>query len=135
MSKSTAKSNVESVRRIYDAFEMGDMDAIRAILDRDIELIEPEGVPIGGTYVGLDAVLNDLFPAVAERYPDNSVVPDRYVDDGDTVIALGTITGTAVETEATLESSFCHVFDFEDGRIVRWTSYFDTALFNAALEA
>lgn len=100
----------------------------------DIELVEPEGVPIGGTYHGIDAVVNELFPAVAERFPERSVVPDRYFGDGNTVLALGTMTGTAAGTGASLESSFAHVFDLEDGTIVRWTSFFDTALFNAALE-
>lgn len=37
-----------------------------------------------------------------------------------------------VETGKSTEFRAVHVFDFEDGKIARWTSYADSALFNAA---
>lgn len=38
------------------------------------------------------------------------------------------------ETGTSVEYPNAHVFDFEDGKIVQWQSYADTALFNDALE-
>lgn len=40
-----------------------------------------------------------------------------------------------VETGKSVEFRGAPVFDFDDGAIVRWRSYADTALFNAAREA
>jgi ketosteroid isomerase-like protein len=134
LSEATATTTVDSAEQIYGAMEMGDLDALRAVMSEELVLEEPEGVPIGGIYHGLEAVIGDLFPAVAERYPDASITIDRYVADGDAVVALGTMRATAAETGSPFESSFAHVFDFEDGLVVRWASLFDTALFNAALD-
>lgn len=63
-----------------------------------------------------------------------SVVPERYVEAGDTVVALHTWRGTATKTGTSVEYPNVHVFEFEDGKIVQWRSYADTALFNAALD-
>ena len=49
---------------------------------------------------------------------DVSVVPERYVADGATVVALQTWSGTYLETGRSVELAGVHVFDFEDGKIV-----------------
>lgn len=65
---------------------------------------------------------------------DVSVDPERYVADGDIVVVLHTWGGTSGKTGKSVEYLNVHVFEFEDGIIVQWTSYADTAVFNAALE-
>lgn len=131
---STAKSNVETVKGMYESFADGDIEAVIATWDSTIELSEPEGIVGGGTLHGPDEILENLFAGLANDWTDVSVRPERFVDGGDTVVALITWSGTYIETGKSVEFPGAHVFDFEDGKIVRWTSYADTALFNAALE-
>lgn len=132
MAGSTTKSNVETVQGLYESFAEGDTDAVVDTWAPDIELIEPEGLVGSGTFRGPDEILENVFAGLANDWTDVSVVPERYVDGDDTIVALVTWSGTNVETGKSTEFRGAHVFDFEDGKIARWTSYADTALFNAA---
>lgn len=136
MPATTTTENLETVRGLYDSFAEGDIEAIRDIMDSDVELHEPEGFAVAGagTHHGFDEIVEKVFSRIADGWVDVSVVPERYVADGDTVVALQTWSGTNIETGKSVELAGVHVFDFEDGKIVQWTSYADTALFNDALE-
>jgi len=130
----TGKTNTERVQELYDYFAAGDMEAIRDIMDSDVELHMPKGIAGGGTFNGFDEIAENVFSVLGNEWEDVSVVPDRYVADGDTVIVLLTWSGTYSETGKSVEYPAAHAFDLEDGTIVQWTSYADTAVFNAALE-
>lgn len=134
MARATAKSNVETVRRMYESFAEGDIETVVATWGLTIELSEPEGIVGGGTLHGPDEILENLIVGLANDWTDVSVIPERFIDGGGTVVALITWSGTYIETGKSVEFRGAHVFDFEDEKIVNWTSYADTALFNAALE-
>ncbi len=67
-----------------------------------------------------------------DSFAEGDIESIREIMDPD--VALLTWSGTYSDTGRSVEFGGAHVFDFEDGRIVRWTSYADTASFNAALE-
>lgn len=134
MSVTTNTDNLETVRGMYDSFAEGDIEAIGDIMDPDVELHEPEGIAGGGTHHGFDEIVENVFSRLGSEWKDVSVVPERYVADGDTVVALQTWSGTYRQTGKSVEFPGAHVFDFEDEKVVQWRSYADTALFNAALE-
>lgn len=131
----TPDTNTETVRELYDSFAKRDFDSIREIVDSDIELHEPKGIVGGGTHHGFDEIFENVFSKLGSEWEAVSVVPDRYVADGDTVVVLLTWSGTYSETGKSVEYPGVHVFDFDGGKIVQWTSYPDTAVFNAATEA
>jgi ketosteroid isomerase-like protein len=126
-------SNVAVVESMYESFASGDMETVVSTWNEDIELHEPEGIAVGGIHRGQDEVV-ELLTTIAGMHEEMSATPERYVNSGDTVVALGIGSGTAAETGKSMEFPFAHVFDFEGGKISRWTSYIDTALFNAAHE-
>ncbi|MDY6764576.1 MAG: nuclear transport factor 2 family protein [Halobacteria archaeon] len=130
----TETKNVDTVREVYEVFSKGDIEAVVATWQPDIELVEPEGIIGGGSYHGPEEILENVFSGLANHWKDVSVVPERYVDGNNTVVALITWSGTNTETGKSVEFRGVHVFDFKDGTIIQWTSYADTALFNAALE-
>ena len=134
MAGGTEKTNTERVQDLYDSFAKGDFEAIRDIMDSDVELHEPKGIAGGGTHHGFDEIVENVFSRIGTEWEDVSVVPERYVEDGDTVVVLLTWSGTSSKTGKSVEYPNAHVFDFEYGMIVQWRSYADTALFNAALE-
>ena len=52
-----SQENVEVVRATFEAWNAGDMDAIREQYDPDVIARPPEGVPEPGPYVGREAVI------------------------------------------------------------------------------
>ncbi|ELZ32017.1 hypothetical protein C474_07622 [Halogeometricum pallidum JCM 14848] len=134
MSATTTTENLETVKGLYESFAEGDIEAIRDIMNPDVVLHEPKGITGGGTHRGFDDIVENIFSKLGTEWVDVSVVPERYVADDDTVVVLHTWSGTYSKTGKSVEYPNVHVLDFEDGKVVQWTSYADTALFNAALE-
>ncbi|WP_418284491.1 nuclear transport factor 2 family protein [Halorubrum sp. DTA46] len=131
----TEKTNIERVKELYDRFAEGDFEAIRGLMDPDVELHEPKGIAGGGTHHGFDEIVENVFSRVGTEWEDVSVDPERYVASGETVVLLHTWSGTYRKSGKSVTYPNAHVFDLKDGKIVQWRSYADTALFNAALDA
>ncbi len=56
-----------------------------------------------------------------------TAVPSTFIDGGDHVVVLGRYGGTMKAGGATLDSPFCHVYRFDDGKAVTFQQYTDTA--------
>jgi ketosteroid isomerase-like protein len=127
-------SNVDAVRRAYEAFARGDMDAVVADMEPDIEWHQAQGLPHGGLYRGLDAVREAIFGPLGEAWWDEfSAEPDELLEAGDEVVVLGRYHGRSKETGRTLDVPFVHVWSFRNGRAWRFRQFLDTAGWNEAL--
>ena len=51
-----SQENVKVVRAVFEAWNAGDMDAVRELYDPDVIVRYPEGVPEPGPFVGREAV-------------------------------------------------------------------------------
>ena len=51
----------------------------------------------------------------------------RWLNAGDSVVALGAYRGTCRKTGKSMQAAFAHVYWLEKGRIVRFEQYADTA--------
>ena len=130
----TMTSAVEAVRRSYEAFERGDMEAVVADMDEEIEWHQAQGLPHGGTYRGLDAVRRAIFDPLDEDWWDGfRADPTEFIDAGDQVVVLGRYTGRAKATGRALDVPFAHVWTFRDGKAVRFRQFLDTAGWVGAL--
>lgn len=118
--------NVEILREGYEAFNERNMEAVMEVFDEDIEWHEPEGWRYGGTYHGPDEV-GSVFENAFSDIEDLELDTDRFIDGGETVVVLGTLRGTATESDETLAVPFAHVHDMEDGQTTRFQQYTDTA--------
>jgi len=134
MGRSAEARNLETVEAGYDDFAARDLDSVLGFFDPDIEWIVAEGFPYGGTYHGPEAVRTGVFENLAESVAEFEVIPDRFIDAGQTVVVLGRYNGVSGETgKAFTDVPWAHVWDFEDGMAVRFQQYTDTALVQAAL--
>lgn len=121
-------SNLEIVRRSYEAFERGDLDAVLADLDPEIEWHQAQGLPHGGLYRGRSEVRRNIFePLDAEWWSEFTAVPDELLDAGDQVVALGRYRGTAKGTGKRLDVPFVHVWTLQNERATRFRQFLDTA--------
>lgn len=126
-------TNREKITGLYDAFARGDVPSVLGALDPEISWTEAEGFPYGGTYLGPNAVLESVFMKLGTEWEAFSAVPEQLVDGGDTVVALGTYSGTYRATGKSIKVPFAHAWTFEDGNIVKFVQYTDTLKVSEAL--
>lgn len=122
--------NVEIISGVYDAFGRGDIEAVLAKFDPQIEWREAEGNPYqadGSPWFGPEAVVQNLFMKLAEEWDGFTVSPRQFHDAGDTVVVEGRYSGTYKETSTSADAQFCHVFKLSDGKLTSFQQYVDTA--------
>ena len=119
--------NKEFIENIYGCFAVGDVPAVLGAMADDIQWTEADGFPLAGMYVGPQSVLEGVFMRLGEIGDHYSVVPERYVADGDTVVTLGTYTWTHKGTGESASVKMAHVWDFSDGKVVAFQQHVDTA--------
>lgn len=120
-------ANVELLRGAYDAFGRGDVAGVLAILAPEVEWTEAEGHPYSGTYVGPDAVLENVFARIGADWSSFTVTPEEFVADGDHVVVLGDYAGTHGATGKSFGAPFAHTWRIEDGKVIRFRQFTDTA--------
>jgi ketosteroid isomerase-like protein len=128
-------NNLEILRSAYGAFAKGDIPAVLAIFDPKIEWTEAEGFPYGGTYIGPDAVLKNVFMKLGTEWDGYSAKPTEYIDAGERVVALGQYSGSYKATGKSFKADFAHVWAFRNGKVVKFVQYTDTVLVQKALKA
>ena len=119
-------ANSDLIDGIYESFAKGDVPGVLGSLDAGIEWTEAAGFPYGGTYVGPNAVLENVFMKIGTEWEGFSAVPFQLVDGGDTIVALGNYAGKYLKTGRSMSVPFAHVWNFEDGRIVKFVQHTDT---------
>ncbi len=125
--------NSDIIRELYAAFANGDVPGVVEALDAEIRWTEAEGFPYGGTYVGPDAVLTNVFARLGSEWEGYAAVPHAFVAEGDTVVALGDYGGTYKATGKSFSAPFAHVWTLREGKVVRFQQYTDTVLVQAAV--
>jgi ketosteroid isomerase-like protein len=127
---------IEVLRRGYEAFARGDIDAIVEDFEDDIEFVGPNSQQVAGagSYAGKAAVAG-LFAAMRERWDGLTWTPEEFVREGETVVVLGHMEGRAKATGTALRVPFVHVWRMSGGRVRRGRAFTDTAAVADALGA
>lgn len=124
----------DTIKGIYAALVEGDIEAMLEVLDPEINWIEAAGFPYGGTYVGPDAVVENVFVKLGTEWEGFAAVPYELVTERDTVVALGEYTGKYKLTGKSVKVPFVHVWKFLDDKVVYFHQHTDTAVVQAALK-
>src|SRR5215467_270207 len=111
-----AKSNVEIIQSLYAAFLKRDLMTILAGVDQAIEVRQSELLPWGGTYTGLMG-LKEFFSKLLENV-DSKVEFDRWIEAGDTVVAMGHTRGKVLANGNEFDIVVAHVWKMKDGKAV-----------------
>ena len=119
-------TNSEILEKAYASFAQGDVPAALSAFADDIHWVEPDGYPLGGTYVGHQAVVEGVFTRLGEIGDEFAVVPDQLVADGDTVVALGHLSWKHKTSGAPAMVKMAHVWTFEGGKAVTFQQHVDT---------
>ena len=120
--------NVKLVEAAYEGFARGDIQPLVDIMDETIEWHEAEHFPYwrGGPFVGPQAVLEDVMGRLPQDFDGFRVDVQRIVGCGDTVLSEVRYRATVKSNGKPLDAQGAHVWDFRDGKVVRFQQYADT---------
>ena len=126
-------TNLELIRGTYEGSSEDNGRNLLAVLSPDVEWTEAEGFPYAGTYVGPEALIDGVFRRLGSEWTGYRADVHTYVADGDRVAAFGVYSGTYNSTGKSMTSPFAHLYQIEDGKVIRMTQYVDTILVTRAL--
>ncbi len=108
--------------------------SLQAYLAPDAKWTEAAGFPYAGTYTGFTEIAENVFARLASEWTDYRFVPEHYVADGHRVVAYGTYYGMYNATGKAFSARVSHVWQVEDGKIVKFEQFVDSAPVKEAME-
>ena len=126
-----SRENVETVRRMYDAFARRDYETSLTCLDPEIEFSQPAEEPGGGTYHGHEGVIR-AFASWTGAWDDYRVEVEELRDLDDHVLARTRHRGRGKGSGVEVDLQIFQVWRLRDSRVVEATMYYEEA---EALEA
>lgn len=127
-------SNTDTLKQGYEAFGRGDLAGATENFADDIRWENPEApqVPNNGVTEGRDAV-KQLFADLANHWESFSIVPDEFIESGDTVVVLSHAEAKGKQTGKEVKLPWVHIWRFSDGKATEVQALTDTALAAEAL--
>ncbi|WP_417714954.1 nuclear transport factor 2 family protein [Roseibium sp. SCP14] len=128
-------TNYDIIRAHYAGSDNRDLDAMLAPITAETAWTEMAGFPCAGTYHGPEEIVENVFKALGEAWENYTLKVERILDAGDTVIGVGTYSGTFKETGKHMEARVTHVWDLKDGKVIRFEQFTDTLLVAEAMKS
>ena len=120
-----SQENVEVVRAAFEAWNAGDMDALRQLYHPDAIVRSPEGWPEPGPFVGREAVMRE-FEQLREAWETDAAEPlSDFIDAADRIVVRFVWRGAGRGPEADLELT--QVNTVRDGKIFAIEYFWDHA--------
>ena len=124
-----SQENVEIVRRLYDAFNQGNVALALEPADPDVEWIPPEE-DLSGPVRGRENI-QQFIEEQLETYKFE-LYPEEFFEKEDQVLAFIHVKGRGNISGAEFDIRIAHIWTVRDGRLVRGQAY---AKRDEALEA
>jgi uncharacterized protein len=127
-----SEENVEILRRGYEAYERGKLDAVVADFAPDCEYVAAGIIPgRTGIYRGPEGY-KDFIAWLDEEFIDSHLQIEALIDAGDSVVAGVTISGQGRRSGIPGTFTFWQVWRLSNGKVVHGQGFVDKA---EALEA
>jgi ketosteroid isomerase-like protein len=129
-------SNTDTLKQGYEAFGRGDLDGATASFADDIRWENPAApqIPNSGVTQGKDAV-KQLFANLGSHWESFSIVPDEFIESGDSVVVLSHSESKGKDTGKEVKLPWVHIWRFSGGQVTEVQALTDTALAADALGA
>ncbi len=126
-----SQENLEAAARLYDLYELGDIDGMLAGMDPDLELDVSYRLPDEGVLRGRDAYRSFLQRSF-DVWAEFRVEVEELLDGGDAVVALVRSVAAGQGSGVEVEERIAHVAWLRDGTPYRIKLFTDR---ERALEA
>ncbi len=114
------------VRDHYDANARRDIAGMLAEIAPDCRWIEMDGFPCAGTFIGPEAILENVFRALPQMFDNYTFTLERLLDAGDEAVGIGDYTGVHKVTGKKFHARVVHVWGASDGMIRSFEQFTDT---------
>lgn len=120
-------ANIATIQRLYADFGRGDIPALLAALDPEVDWINagPSTIVYAGTRHGL-AQVREFFTTLDASIAVQTFEPREFIAQGDRVVALGRWTGRVKATGREYASDWAMAWTVVNGRVTAFQSYEDT---------
>lgn len=127
--------DIELLHRLTDAFNRGDLDALRECYCPDISADAGELWLAAGRVHGVERVLSE-FASIMATFERVEVIADDYVQRGSTVVVPSRWCGTVAGSDTVIEQPIVAVYGLRDGRVasIDYFGTLDSALGTVAAE-
>lgn len=129
-----SSENVEVVRRAYEAFARGDNEASLSYYDPSVEFSQPADEPGGGTYHGVEGVV-EAFKGWLAPWDHYRVDLDELTDHDEHVLARTRHHMRGKTSGIQVEKIIFQLWTLRNGRIVRVQMYYEETEALAAAQA
>ncbi len=119
-------TNKEIIENAYASFATGDIPAALGAMADGIVWTEADGFPLAGAYVGPQAVLEGVFMRLGDIGDDFAVMPEQFVADGDTVVAIGNYRWKHKSSGEAAVVKMVHVWTMDSGKAAAFQQHVDT---------
>lgn len=119
---------LETIQNLYRAMRDKDDAAVYELCAPDIVWQQSPGFPGGSTWHGPQEVIERVFRANARRWDGFAFTEGEMfeAEGGRRVVVLGHYSGKAPATGKEMRAAVAHVYDLNDGRVVRFRMFADT---------
>jgi hypothetical protein len=129
----STEANIQIAQKAYADFSRGDVPAMLAVLDDNVEWSTPDiGIPPGGKYHGKAGVAQ-FFQQVGETWDFQAFEPRDYIASGDQVAVCGSYAFTSRKTGRKASCDWVMVWTIQAGKVLRFQEYTDSAVLRDAL--
>ena len=117
--------HVEIAKRLKDAFNRRDVDALMEFANPDIEFTTAMiGTVAGGSLRGREGI-EAVFADIGDTWEEHRMVIEEIRDLGDRVLGLGRLEGRGRGSGVSVDVPLAVMSDFRDGKVWRTRSYLD----------
>jgi uncharacterized protein len=116
------EEDLEAVRRGYEAWNRGDVDAVLELVHPDIEWQPGEDAPEAGENQGIEG-FRGFIESWLDSFEELRIVPEELLVEGDCVVATVRQRGRGRGSGVELDVVTAHAWRIRDGRAVGWYGY------------
>jgi len=113
----------EVVAEYYRTALGGEIEAMKAVIDPAIRVVEATSLPYGGVWEGMEQFMK-LLQTVFETWKDCRVEVKQLVAEGDCVVALTEMSGKGVKSGLPFSMPLVEVYRVSNGRITEITPFY-----------
>ena len=118
-----SQRNVEALRRAYEAFNRGDLDAMVADADPDFEYITSGAIP-GQVDVARGPEGYKRYSSwLSDVFEDARLEPNEFIDAGDRVLGGFTLRGRGKQSGVETNLTMWQVWTLKDGLFVHGQAF------------